>query len=298
MKKLKAHIRSFRLRTLPLSVAGIILGMFLALGEGIFRPLTFILAIATTLSLQILCNMANELGDTLSGTDTDERVGPQYSLQEGGLTTDELRRDIIAFVIISCLVGTGMIWSAFDLLWSQNGLIMIAVGAVTILAALGYTLGSHPYGYMGFGDIMVLIFFGLMSTGGCYFLMTGSLPGVVLLPATACGLLSVGVLNINNIRDIKTDSVNRITIPIIIGVHRAKIYHAILIGGAFVLSAIYCIAVESPWYSWLYLLLLPPFAAHVKAVFASQGRELDRTLPQLSILTLLFCLVFGVLQAL
>lgn len=295
--KTRAHIGSFRLRSLPLSVMGIILGMFLALAEGVFRPLPFALAIVTTLCLQILSNIANELGDTIHGTDTPERLGPHYSLQSGGLTIRELRQDVVIFTVLSCVAGLALVWSTFDLLWSRNGLIMIGAGAASVLAALGYTLGRHPYGYMAMGDIMVLIFFGFMSVGGCYFLMTGALPGAVLLPAASCGLFSVGVLNINNIRDMETDRATRITVPLLLGERGAKIYHALLIAAAFVTAGVYCLVVRSPWYTWAFMLLAPLFAGHVRRVFALRGRALDAALPQLAILALVFCLLFGMLQA-
>ncbi len=298
MSKIRSYIRSFRLRTLPLSVAGIVLGTLLAAGEGEFHLLRFVLAILTVLLLQILSNVANELGDTLRGTDSEERQGMIYSLQSGEISIAAMKRLITWLVALAAISGIVLVASSFESLFSGDGVLMLALGGVAIVAALGYTLGRHPYGYMGLGDLFVFLFFGLLSTIGGYFLMTSEVDWAVALPAAACGLWSVGVLNINNIRDMESDRANRVTVPILLGEHRAKIYQCLLELLPFALLTLFCVLREVSWEGYLFWLFLPMFVAHLRGVWRATGRELDCRLPQLSMLTIAACVAFGVLQLL
>ena len=297
MSKFKAYLRSFRLRTLPLSVAGIVLGTMLAASDGAFHAGRFALALLTVLLLQILSNVANELGDTLRGTDSDERQGMVYSLQSGEITIAAMKRLIIWLVALPALSGVALVATSFSALFSREGVTMLLLGALAIAAALGYTLGRHPYGYMGLGDLFVFLFFGLLSTLGGYFLMCWQVDWSVALPASACGLWSVGVLNINNIRDMESDRKNRVTIPILLGERGAKIYQCVLELLPFVLLTAYCHLRQSP-YPYAILVFLPLYVAHLYGVMRSSGRELDPRLPQLSLLTIAACVAFGVLQLL
>lgn len=298
MSKIRSYIRSFRLRTLPLSVAGIVLGTLLAARAGEFHLLRFALAILTVLLLQILSNVANELGDTLRGTDSEERQGMIYSLQSGEISIAAMKRLIIWLVALAAISGIALVASSFESLFSGDGVLMLALGGVAIVAALGYTLGRHPYGYMGLGDLFVFLFFGLLSTIGGYFLMTSEVDWAVALPAAACGLWSVGVLNINNIRDMESDRANRVTVPILLGEHRAKIYQCLLELLPFALLTLFCVLREVSWEGYLFWLFLPMFVAHLRGVWRATGRELDCRLPQLSLLTIATCVAFGVLQLL
>lgn len=295
-KKLSAYVASCRLRTLPLSVAGILSGTLLACAEDEFHALRFVLAVVTVLLLQILSNVANELGDTLHGTDRDDRKGMTYSLQSGALTVVDLRRLIVWLVVLSAVSGVALVASSFNALFSREGIVMLVLGCCAILAALGYTLGRHPYGYMGLGDLFVFLFFGLLSTMGAFFLMTGRVDAVVALPAAACGLLSVGVLNINNMRDADTDRKTRITIPVLIGERRAKVYQTLLETLPLAALAAYCAIRDSRWPAYLFLLFVPLFAVHIYGVWRSTDSQLDRRLPELSVLTLALCICFGILQ--
>ena len=297
MSKIKAYIRSFRLRTLPLSVAGIVLGTMLAAADGAFHVGRFVLAVLTVLLLQILSNVANELGDTLHGTDSDERQGMVYSLQSGEISIAAMKRLIIWLVALSMLSGAALVATSFGALFSREGVMMLLLGALAIAAALGYTLGRHPYGYMGLGDLSVFLFFGLLSTVGGYFLMCWQVDWRVVLPASACGLWAVGVLNINNIRDMESDRKNRVTIPILLGERGAKVYQCLLELLPFVLLVVYSTLRQTP-YSYLVLIFLPLYVAHLYGVWHARGRELDGRLPQLSMLTVASCLAFGALQLL
>ena len=240
MSKAKYYIASFRLRTLPLSLSGIFLGTLLADANGNFSFTPFLLAVATTLCLQILSNLANELGDIQKGTDNNERLGPIRSIQSGALSLQAFKNTIIIFIVLSAIFGTCLIYTAFDSLLSHDGLIMLILGAAAIIAAIKYTVGKGAYGYHGLGDLFVFLFFGLLSVMGAYFLMTHHILPAIFLPAAAIGFLSTGVLNLNNMRDIENDRhCNKKTLPVLIGISTAKKYHFALIAAAFICMGIY-----------------------------------------------------------
>ena len=289
----KAVIRSMRLRTLPLSLAGISLGIMFACGEHSVPWYVIVLTLLTTVSLQILSNMSNELGDWLSGVDGEDRSGPQYSMQEGGLTEDDMRSCIRIMVLACCILGLGMIRASFRTIFCIESESLVVLGAAAIWAAMHYTLGNKPYGYRGLGDIFVFIFFGLVPVAGGYFVCAHTVEPSTLIPGAAIGLFSVGVLNVNNIRDMKSDAANRVTVPLKLGEHRAKIYHTILIAGGWVLMLLFTTLFTSGWTPYLYMITLPLYAKHLAGVWKRSGRELDPMLPMLVISTFAFALLAG-----
>ena len=297
MGKLKYYIESFRLRTLPLSMSGILAGSFLACSFGRFKIGVFVLAMLTTVFLQILSNVSNEYGDAQHGTDNAGRVGPIRSLQSGALSAKDIKRMIALFVLLSAISGSLLVMVSFGTLNCKEGLAMLALGALAIVAAIKYTVGKSNYGYKGWGDVAVFVFFGWVSTAGVYYLGTHTIEPAIFLPASGIGLLSVGVLNVNNLRDRLNDKeCGKNTVVVKIGEKGAKIYHCVLITGAWL-----CLIVFTAWHArhlWngTYLLMLPFFAMHVLAVFRFSGRQLDVQLRNLSIMTLLLSLLFGIFQ--
>ena len=295
MSKAKYYLASFRLRTLPLSLSGIILGGLLAKADGLFHGLPFVLALITTLCLQILSNLANELGDLQKGTDNAERLGPIRSIQSGALSLAEFKHTIILFVVLSAISGSALIYTAFDSLFTRDGLIMLGLGAASILAAIKYTVGKNAYGYRGLGDVFVYLFFGLVSVMGAYFVIAHTLQASLLLPASAIGLLSTGVLNLNNMRDIENDRIcGKRTIPVIIGIRKAKIYHIALIVGAVVCMCVYVGLRYQTAVNFIFLLTLPLLVIHLRKTVRAEGRKLDPQLKMLSLTTLLFALLSGI----
>ena len=290
---LKACLRSMRLRTLPLSLAGIVLGVLLAAKICDYDLLTVVLLALTTVCLQILSNLSNELGDTLSGTDRSDRQGIHYSIQDGEMTVPEMKRLIGCFAVLSCLVGFAMVWRAFGTVLAPLPAAFLALGAAAVWAAMHYTLGKHPYGYRGLGDIFVFIFFGLATVCGGYFLTCLAWDWSILLPASAIGCFSVAVLNVNNIRDMKTDAANRVTVAIRLGEHRAKIYQTVLVVLGWACMAVYCLLRIPDLWHWLWVLTLPLFILHLKGVWQRHDRALDPMLPLLVMSTFLFCLLAG-----
>ena len=293
--KLKAAVKSMRLRTLPLSMAGVILGILLAVADWKVDPWTAVLIVLTTISLQILANLSNELGDVLRGTDTAERQGPQYGLNSGEMTVSGMKALIGIFIGLCVVFGTLMTWRAFGTLWALTPILVLVLGAAAILGAMKYTLGRHPYGYNAKGDFYVFLFFGLVAVLGAYFVCTEGvgLHWKLLLPASAIGCFSVGVLNVNNIRDMKTDAVNRVTIAIKLGVHRARIYQTVLIVLGLVLMAAYCLLCWPSWWHWLWLLTLPLYIKHLHLVWTRTDRALDPALPLLVLTTFALSLLMG-----
>ena len=289
----KAVIRSMRLRTLPLSTAGIVLGIMLACAGHSVPWYVILLTILTTVSLQILSNMSNELGDFLSGVDGEGREGPQYSMNEGGLTEDEMRSCIRIMVLACMILGLGMIRASFKTILCIQSECLVILGAAAIWAAMHYTLGKKPYGYRGLGDVFVFIFFGLVPVVGGYFVCSHQIDFSTLIPGAAIGLFSVGVLNVNNIRDMKSDAGTRVTVPLKLGEHRAKVYHTILISGGWILMAIYSILFTNGWTPYLYIITLPLYVKHLAGVWKRSGRELDPMLPMLVISTFIFALLAG-----
>lgn len=284
--KAAAVISSLRLRTLPLSLSGVMLGSAIAAAEAEISVMALICLLLTTVSLQILSNLSNELGDVIAGTDTAERKGPSYGLNSGALTPIEMRRLILAFTALSMLFGTLLIYFSFGTLFSNEALAFMLLGAAAIIGAVRYTLGKNPYGYRGWGDAAVFVFFGLVSVMGAYYLMSGGIESpLVLLTACAIGCFSVGVLNINNIRDMKTDAPNRVTVAIKLGEKRARIYQTALVCTGWILMLCYtALTFGSPW-EFLYLITLPAYIVHLIGAWKRKDADLDKMLPLLVLAT-------------
>ena len=283
-----------RLRTLPLSLSGVCLGLMLAASD--YRvPWTVILFTAlTTVSLQVLSNLSNELGDYYHGTDTKDRLGPSYGMMEGGLTVSEMKMLIGGAIALCIVFGLLMIRSSFGTLLSLESVCLMMLGGAAISGAMKYTLGRNPYGYQGLGDIFVFIFFGLVAVLGSYFVAAHIIPSwIFLLPACTIGFFSIGVLNVNNIRDMETDAENRITVAIKLGEKKAKIYQTVLIVLGWICMIAFCLLrFFDPWH-YLFVLTLPLFIMHVKGVWKYSGRELDKMLPLLVMSTFAFALLAG-----
>jgi 1,4-dihydroxy-2-naphthoate octaprenyltransferase len=286
-------IKAFRLRTLPLALSSICMGSFLAASVGLFQWSIFLLCVTTTILLQVLSNLANDYGDSVHGADHADRKGPSRAVQSGAISLGHMRLAIILFIVLSLVSGVSLLFMAFGLNWNAF-LFFFGLGALSILAAIAYTVGRKPYGYMGLGDISVLIFFGLVGVLGSYYLYTQQINGLLILPALSCGLFSVGVLNINNIRDIESDSkAGKYSIPVRIGKANAVRYHWFLIIGGLTSACIYLyFTYQSPW-QLLFLISLPLFIRIGLAVQTKASEELDPYLKQMALATLLFVLLFG-----
>ena len=293
----KTCIRSMRLRTLPLSLAGITLGVLLAARDHDLSLLTVLFLVLTAVCLQVLSNLSNELGDTLHGTDRSDRQGIHYSIQDGEMTVPEMKKLIGCVAVLCCVFGAGMVWSAFGTWFAPLPLAFLVLGAAAIWAAMHYTLGRNPYGYRGLGDIFVFVFFGLATVCGGYYLCCLEWSRDILLPASAIGCFSVGVLNVNNIRDMKSDAATRTTVAIKLGLRRARIYQTLLIGAGWVLMTVFCLGEDAVGlWRFAYLLSLPGFVLHLRGVWTRQDRALDPLLPLLVMSSFTFALLAGIGQ--
>lgn len=229
--KMKAWISAFRPKTLPLAAASILWGSLLAYQNGKHNWIITLLALATAFSLQILSNLANDYGDFKKGTDNNKRLGPQRALQSGILTEKSVYLSIWVFSILSLLFGLLLLFFAFEANLNTTAIIMFLFGLGAIWAAIKYTAGKNPYGYLALGDLSVFIFFGLLGVVGTYYLHAKNLnESWIWLPAITCGALATGVLNINNTRDIKNDLANnKITLAGKLGKRNALLYQMALL---------------------------------------------------------------------
>ena len=267
----KALYASARLRSLPLSVSGVLLGSGAAYGAGVFRADIFALALLTTLLFQVLSDYANDYGDAVKGTDDEGRLGPRRAIQTGQMSAEQMKRVIIATALLSALCSLALSILAFGERFYLVAL-FLALGGASIYAAIRYTVGAGAYGYLGLGDVFVFLFFGLLSVLGSYFLYARSLDAVLLLPACACGMLSTAVLNLNNIRDIQNDALKgKRTIPVRIGLRAAKRYHFALIAGGAGLMLCYSLLHGEQGVKLLYVISFLPLIWHL--IFVSRVRE-------------------------
>ena len=295
--KAKAWIGAFRLRTLPLAFSCILMGTFLAAGDGYFDGWILALSLLTTLFLQVLSNLANDYGDAVSGVDGLHRSGPGRTVSSGLLSSGEMKRALYFFAGLALISGVGLIWLAFGDNWVQV-VVFFLLGLGSIAAAIKYTVGKNPYGYAGWGDVFVLLFFGIVGVGGTYYLFVSEFNFLIILPALSCGLLAVGVLNVNNIRDIESDkAAGKYSIPVRLGRKRAIIYHWLLLLLAVGCTVIFLIIESAGWLEYLFLLTLPLLGVNARAVRAKDTAEqLDPYLRQLAFTTLFFVLLFGLGQ--
>jgi len=294
MQKISVWFAAARLRTLPLSVSGILVGNGVAWLEGSFSWSLFILALLTTIAFQVLSNFANDYGDGVKGTDNDQRLGPKRVLQQGLLTKAALKKGIQITAGVSLLFALSLIYLAFGSEDWGKALFFIALGLASIIAAIKYTIGDSAYGYYALGDLFVFLFFGGVSVLGSYYLQTQLLPLTLILPAASIGLFSTAVLNLNNLRDMDNDRAsNKLTVPLLLGYDKGRIYHSFLVITAFVLSSIYAFLNAESVFSYLFLLLFLPLGNHLIRVSKSKGgKSLDSELKVVAVSTFIFAIVF------
>lgn len=306
---MKHWIEAARLRTLPLSVSGIIVGSMYALAHPTDNVLTptevfnwrlFGFAILTTLGLQILSNFANDYGDGIKGTDNQDRVGPKRAIQTGVISPESMKRAIIFTSVLTLISAIILIYYAFRNTNLGYSLFYLVLGILAIASAIRYTVGNSAYGYRGFGDVFVFVFFGLVSTLGVNFLYSKQLDLVLILPATAIGFLSVAVLNLNNMRDEASDRKSgKNTLVVKMGAANAKIYHYFLIVAAMVLILVFALLSDFHFDQYLFLIAYIPLTKHLVNVYKNQDtRALDPELKKVALSTfalsvlLALCMIF------
>jgi len=293
---IKHYLQAARLRTLPLSISGIIIGSAIAWYDGYKNYPIFFLAILTTIGFQIISNFANDYGDGVKGTDNKDRIGPKRAIQSGAISPKQMKNAIIITLVVTFIIALGLIYVSFGLNNLNFSLIFILLGIVSIGAAIKYTVGKKAYGYSGFGDVFVFLFFGLLSTLGSYFLYTKNLNIKLVFPAISVGLLSVAVLNLNNMRDINNDKKSRKnTIVVKIGSKNAKIYHLLLIVISLISSFVFSYFFIHKWSSFLFLIAFIPLTIHLVKVLKIQNpKEFDPELKKVALSTFLYAILFAI----
>ncbi len=259
-----------RPKTLPLALVSIFTGSALAFSSGHFSLPIALLALLTATLLQILSNLANDYGDAVKGTDNEKRLGPMRAIQSGEVSLADMKRAIVINIALTIIAGLALVFYALDSL--ESILAFIGLGVLAMMAAIAYTVGNKPYGYVGLGDLSVFLFFGLLGVSGTYFLHTGHIEWSLFLPSLGCGLMAVAVLNVNNMRDIENDAeCGKRTVPVRLGQQRAKTYHFLLLTGAVLAFASYLLMQGKPlWISLPFLLSLIMVTKHGRAVWVSE----------------------------
>lgn len=259
-----------RPKTLPLALVSIFTGSALAFSSGHFSLPIALLALLTATLLQILSNLANDYGDAVKGTDNEKRLGPMRAIQSGEVSLADMKRAIVINIALTIIAGLALVFYALDSL--ESILAFIGLGVLAMMAAIAYTVGNKPYGYVGLGDLSVFLFFGLLGVSGTYFLHTGHIEWSLFLPSLGCGLMAVAVLNVNNMRDIENDAeCGKRTVPVRLGQQRAKTYHFLLLTGAVLAFACYLLMQGKPlWISLPFLLSLIMVTKHGRAVWVSE----------------------------
>jgi 1,4-dihydroxy-2-naphthoate octaprenyltransferase len=304
----KSFIKAARLRTLPLSVSGIIVGSILGNqllqnetatndSSSILLSSIFWLAILTTIGFQVLSNFANDYGDGIKGSDKN-RTGEARMVSSGAITPKQMKSAMIITTIITLIIAFVLIYVAFG---SENfgySIVFFGLGIASIAAAIKYTVGNSAYGYSGFGDVFVFIFFGLLSVVGSYFLYTKHINFKIFLPAISIGLLSTAVLNLNNLRDQTEDKKNnKKTLVVKLGNEKAKKYHYFLILGALIVALIYVFLDVTSVYQLVFLVAFIPLIKNMKTVAQNIiPAELDSELKKVALSTFLFAILFGIGQ--
>jgi len=292
---MKSWIEAARPRTLPLALSCILMGCFLAASTGTFSWTVAVLSVITTILLQVLSNFANDYGDAVNGKDTELREGPIRAVHSGAIPATTMLKAIIIFSVLALISGISLLTIALKGTPANTFWVFLGIGIACIIAAITYTAGKRPYGYVGLGDLSVLIFFGWVGVIGSSYLHTHIWNWDLLLPATSCGLFAVGVLNINNIRDIESDkATGKNSIPVRLGREKAILYHWTILCVGMACVLIYTIHHFSGYTSLIFLLSFPLFIRNGLAISRlKKASELDPYLKQMALSTLLFVILFG-----
>lgn len=294
MNKFRIWLKAARLRTLPLSLSGIIVGTALANSEGQVNFNVFLLALLTTVFFQITSNFSNDYGDGTKGTDDAQRIGPERVLQAGLLTRTELKKGIALSIVISLVLSILLLLEAFGIenIWFLILFLILAI--MSIWSAIKYTMGKNPYGYQGLGDVFVFLFFGILAVVGTEFLFSSNLKWISFLPAIAIGLLSTAVLNLNNLRDhVQDKRHNKNTLVVKMGFERGKIYHYFLLSLSFTSLLIFHLVAGISLYGGFYFLAFVPIVFHVKKMNKlKEPSKIDPELKKIALSTFFLSIFF------
>ena len=261
-----------RIHTLPAAIVPVLVGGGLASGEGVFRWDAFLWAFIGALAIQVAANFANDASDAARGADTEDRLGPPRMVALGVISSRQMWLATWIAIAVAALAGV--------FLTAIAGWIVLVIGASSVVAMLGYVGGPAPYGYRGFGEVFVFVFFGLVATVGSRYVHNQTAPLSAWMLAIPVGMLVTAILVANNYRDIDTDrAAGKRTLAVIMGRERTRIFFAILVYGAFLAIALFGVVEWTP-ISTLFSGFLIPFAAvPVRIIYAkTDGPALIRAL--------------------
>ncbi|MCE2594094.1 1,4-dihydroxy-2-naphthoate polyprenyltransferase [Motilimonas cestriensis] len=287
---LSVWLSAIRPRTLPLACASIVLAAGLAWQHQVFNSWILALCLSTAILLQIISNLANDYGDAVTGADNEQRIGPQRAMQTGFVTQRQMKAAIGLTTLMTVASGLSLLSYVFADNWQQL-LVFVGLGLLSIIAAVTYTMGKHPYGYMGLGDLAVFIFFGLLGVLGSFYLYSLTLHAALILPAISCGLLATAVLNINNTRDIDTDKqAGKHTLALRLGRSKACCYQWMLLAGAVITTLLYQWQLPFSSFNYLFLLALWPLVQAARTLQLSRdGVRLNGALKQTALASFSYC---------
>lgn len=268
---LRAWILASRPKTLPAAVSPVVVGCAVAWSEGGFSPTVAVAAFAVALLLQIGANLANDVADFRRGADTEERLGPTRVTQSGLISS----RDV---AVATGLVLAAAIVPGLYLVW-RGGPAILALGLAAIVAAVAYTAGPKPFGYLGLGEVFVFVFFGPVAVVGTSYVMTGTVTALAAAASIPMGCLIAAILVVNNLRDIETDrAAGKRTLAVRIGIAATRREYASLLLVAYLIPPImWMTSIGSPWVllSWV---TAPVAVMLVRSVKSFSGRALNPVL--------------------
>ena len=290
----KSWIQAARLRTLPLAIANVSMGAILATYFGAFDWSIYLLTIIAAILLQVLSNLANEYGDYIHGADHADRSGPSRTVQSGAISAEAMKKAM--YLTAGLSITSGVILIAIASLAIPMKVVFLALGLIAVWASINYTAGSNPYGYRGYGDVSVFLFFGLLSVIGSYYLQRVQWQWSILLPAISCGTFSMAVLNVNNIRDLKSDGIaGKNSLALKMGREMAVKYHALLLIIGILTSVLFVAIHFESWLQCLFVIITPLLLINFRAVKRKvEPMELDPYLKQMAMTTLLYVAIFGI----
>ncbi len=294
MASAKSWIKAARPRTLPLALAGIIMGCGLAWFYGAINTLVSIMALITATFIQVFSNFANDYGDSQKGTDNANRLGPTRTVQGGEISMQEMKMGMALIGVLSLISGILLVYFGTWTTSKTAFVCFISLGIIALIAAYFYTAGKKSYGYVGLGDLAVFLFFGLLPVLGAFYLNTGKIIPEIILPSLSIGLLSTGVLNLNNMRDVDNDKRSgKITLAVRLGKQKSLLYHNSLVALAWISALVFTVLQPVSFYKWLFLLTLPLFLRDlIRINQIREAQNLDPFLKKLALSTLAFTLLF------
>jgi 1,4-dihydroxy-2-naphthoate octaprenyltransferase len=283
----QAWLLAIRPKTLPAAVSPVLVGVAMAVANGVFAPWPAIAALVGALLIQIGTNLANDYFDYVKGADIAGRKGPTRVAQSGLVPIAHLRFGITVTFALAALVGLYLV--------SVGGWPILAIGAASLISALAYTGGPFPLGYHGLGDLFVFLFFGLVAVCGTYYVQTLSLTAAAVVSAVPIGTLTVAILVVNNLRDIETDhQTGKRTLAVMIGPRGTRLEYTILLVVAYAVPVLFWLVGWSKAWVLLPWLTAPLALRLIQTLYqTTEGQPLNRALAGTANLDLAFSLLFA-----